>query len=124
MPLNAPAIRWRAPTTEVDGSAITYPLDYILGVSEQANDPRWSDPVNPDGTLALEVATFPGELNPDGTYQVATADLAAFDRDGEYFVRMAAMRRNDRNAVSAWSNEVVYTFDRPGNPEAPVLLDA
>ena len=123
MPVNASVIRWQAPTEEVDGSAITYPLDYVLGISSDPNDPQWDAPMAADGSHPLSVATFPGSLNPDGSYEQPVSTLSAFDRDGDYYVRLAAMRRGDPSQISAWSNQVLFQFDRPGNPVAPVLLD-
>lgn len=108
--LNPTHIRWQAPTQEVDGSFITRELSYVLGVVDDSGVPQ-------------DVASFPGSLNPDGTYSVPVADLPVFEQDGDYEIAMAAQYTDGSQARSAWSNRVVHSFDRPAAPARPTLLD-
>lgn len=109
--LNPTYIRWQAPTEEVDGSPITRPMHYILGVVNETGIPQ-------------DVASFPGTLNPDGTYVVSTSELAVFDRDGDYEIALAAQYIDGEQERSAWSNRVLHVFDRPSAPTRPTLLDS
>lgn len=107
---NPAYIQWQAPTHEVDGSAITRQMTYILGVVDETGLPQ-------------DIASFPGTLNPDGTYVTATSDLSVFDLDGDYEIALAAQYIDGAQERSAWSNRILHTFDRPSAPQRPTLLD-
>lgn len=102
--LNPTTIRWQAPTQNVDGSLIDYELAYELYVD------------------AEPVATFPGRLNPDGTYEQDVVDLFPDTTFAAYDVALKAFRVDQPEEKSALSNVVEYKFDRR-KPKAPFLLD-
>lgn len=103
--LNAVSLRWQAPTQNVDGSPIDYELAYELYVDAEA------------------VATFPGRLNPDGTYEQDVVDLFPDTTFAAYDVALKAFRVDQPAEKSELSNVVEYKFDRR-KPKAPFLLES
>lgn len=104
MSFNPTVLRWQAPTENEDGSPIDYELGYELYVDGEAT------------------ATFPGRLNPDGTYEQAVIDLFANTLYASYEVALKAFRVDQPAEKSALSNVVTYTFDRR-KPKAPFLVE-
>ena len=89
-------LSWTAPTENVDGS----PIDYALSYELQEDD--------------VPIISFPGSLNPDGTYSVLLADVPTFTR-GDHNLTLEAI--SDTGVHSADSNVVVLTADvQPGAP--------
>ncbi len=104
-------LNWQAPTTNVDGTPIDYPLDYELGARDSAN--------GPDGDITAMV-TIVGTLQPDETY-VAPIDQMEFGL-GSYDLALRAINRDEPEHVSAWSNTVPLTVTPDPTPAAPVLI--
>ena len=92
--------KWTAPTANTDGSPITQALTYNLYV---------------DGTPVL---TFPGTLNPDGTYSFPIADVSAMAIDAVYSLYLTAM--DEDGDESDPSNTI--TVERLARPNAPTAF--
>lgn len=97
-------LSWQAPTENTDGSPIEQSLTYNLYSATVA-----------DPTEAVAVSSFPGVLNPDGSYTTPLADTAAFDTDGEYFLWLTAVDEDDDE--SDFSNGI--SIVRRQSPNSP-----
>ena len=87
--------KWNAPTERTDGSPIDGPLTYNLYIG------------------GVQLVTFPGSLNPDGSYE--------FKREfshGEYVATITAL--DDGGLESEHSNSVNFTVQSA--PKAPTSL--
>jgi hypothetical protein len=105
--INPSRLSWQAPTENEDGTPIDYELVYHLGVE---------DPL--DGSFEV-VAEFPGDLNPDGTYQT---DLSQFSfGDGQHTIALRAVRADLPTLVSAWSNAITFEVEND-TPNPPMNL--
>ena len=100
-----PATRftWTAPTANVDGSPISGDLAYNLYV---------------DGGV---MASFPGTLNADGTYEVLFVDLPSFPV-GEASFTLTAFYTSNPGAESVESGAVLVEYRQI--PLAPILFGA
>lgn len=105
MTINPEMFQWRAPNTNTDGTPITVPLDYELGVSNE------SGVFEPYMTIA-------GILQTDDVYQAPISD--AFTEFGEYTVSLRTVARLDADNTthSAWSLPVEFTISAqvPNSP--------
>lgn len=99
---NPENLRWQAPTQNVDGSAISGPLNYNL---------YRKDPADTDYEFYFVIV---GTLQADGTYQ---APLDGFVEGSHEIVLTAVDAEGDE---SAYSNSVGFTIGVA--PEAPILL--
>ena len=108
MPLSRDRLEWQAPTENIDGTAIDYDLDYELGLTTTAGGPL------------VATTTFPGTLNPDGTYY---ADLTSMVFPiGDLELGLRVINRDDPTRVSDWSNRLPLVVTG-APPRPPVLLD-
>jgi len=107
--LNPQNLSWTAPTENVDGSPIDYPLAYTLGIG---------DPGGP----YTEVASFPGALNPDGMYEAPLPDFD-FPEDVVQAIVLRAFNTQQPDVQSAWTNEVEI-FVTGKLPNAPTGFSA
>ena len=102
--LNQAKITWQAPTENEDGSAIDYELGYELYVDGEAS------------------ATFPGRLNPDGTYEQEVSTLFPDTVYASYTVQLKAFRIDQPDLKSGLSNAVVLSYDKR-KPKPPFLTE-
>lgn len=105
--INPEKLSWSAPTKNTDGSDITEPLSYTLGVSD-------------DGGEFVETLSFPGSLNPDGSYSVAFSELAL--EPGAHSIALRAFYVDQPEAKSGWSGALDIVLHAV--PEAPFGLAA
>ncbi len=104
---NPRRLYWTAPTENTDGTAIDYELNYNLLV---------------DGTA---VASFPGSLNADGTYELQFADLAyEFTPEQEYTLALTAFSVATPERESAPSGSVTVRFFKIPNPPFNLVAEA
>lgn len=104
--INPQEITWTAPTENTDGSPITEPLNYTLGVH--------------DGTDFVEQLSFPGSLNTDGRY---TAPIDGLNLPpGATTIALLAFYVDAPDAKSAWSGSLDILLGV--QPNAPFGLDA
>jgi len=102
---NPTRIKWRAPTENTDGTAINYSLAYNLYVN------------------GAVTASFPGTLNPDGTYEFLFADLGSpLPKEQVHKIALSAFSTENPSRESAPSTEVEVTFFVI--PKAPFALVA
>lgn len=101
---NPRRIFWSAPTQNTDGSPIDYDLAYNMYVN------------------GVVTASFPGTLNPDGTYEALFADLPAFPKNQVLTVALSAFATSNPARESAPSTSVEVEF--VGIPSAPFGLVA
>lgn len=109
MKVNPQELSWTAPTENTDGTPIDYALAYELG---------WRI----DPAAAFEpVASFPGQLNPDGSYR---ADIPAFNFPGDQVFQLAlnAFRQDAPQLKSDWSNAIEVLISGKV-PLAPASFD-
>ncbi len=100
--INPQQISWQAPTENTDGSPITQELAYQLDVDGQA------------------FATFPGFLNPDGSYSQQVADITGLQPNVEYTLALRAFYTAQPALISDPSNTltIVVGVARPNPPAA------
>lgn len=109
MPLLNPAtIKWQAPTQNVDGTPINYALDYELGVRDRGA----SEPLAAYATVVGTLTEVPG------IFVAPVADFALIE--GNYEFALRAIRRDQPEMMSAWSNSI--EVDLLAVPRPPVLL--
>lgn len=101
--INPTDLKWSAPAHNTDGSEITEPLNYTLGVAGE------------DGEFT-EALSFPGALNQDGTYQVAFADLAL--ENGAHTIALRAFYLGQPDLHSDWSGslDIILGMAAPNPP--------
>lgn len=95
-------LKWTAPTQNTDGSPITQSLTYNL----------YADGVN--------ILSFPGFLNEDGSYGFPLADVGAMQEDKAYTLYLTAV--DEDGDESDPSNSIV--IERVARPNPPVALSA
>lgn len=88
---------WTAPTKNVDGTPITYSLDYDFEAREVG------------GTFAV-IFTTPGHLNPDGKYTAPISDMPFFELGKSYEVGLVAVNHAAPADRSVRSNTVSFTL--------------
>lgn len=108
--VNPKNLSWIAPTTNTDGSPITNPLDYELGV-------RRAEDAAPQAYMSVV-----GSLQEGGDYN-APLDKTGLQTGVPLFLSLRAINRMDPSnpmddLTSAWSNEVEILLSN-GIPEAP-----
>jgi hypothetical protein len=96
--VNPNRIIWRAPTQNVDGSAIDYNLAYELEVDGEA------------------VVTFPGTLNPNGLYSAEFADMPPIVGEAEIALRAFDTDNPRRKSAPSQTIQVAF-FPNPNAPE-------
>ena len=101
--INPTTLSWNAPTENVDGSPITDPLSYRLVV---------------DGADFLD---FPGTLNPDGSYSVATVDLGL--PNGIFQMELKTFYEEAPELISDPSNSIVIGLGVT-SPNPPTAFSA
>lgn len=105
MTINPEKFQWRAPDTNTDGTAITVPLNYELGV---ANESGVFEPY----------MTIVGTLQTDGVYQAPISD--AFTTTGNYTVALRTLANIDEGNVqqSEWTDAVEFIISEqvPNSP--------
>lgn len=106
MKVNPKTISWTAPTTNVDGTEITYALEYEVGI----------DVAGEGGYMPL--VTIPGQLQTDGRYEAPIADLPLME--GEHVIAMRSFAKEDPELKSEWSEPVMFAL-KPV-PNAPLDL--
>lgn len=106
MKINPTTLSWMAPTTNVDGTAIDYELQYELGLYDEEAD------------LIEPLMTIPGQLRDQetGAYEAPIADVGL--DTGSYEMALRSFAKEDPERVSTWSNTVEFAIsDRiPGPP--------
>ena len=107
MKINPTEISWTAPTENVDGTPVTEPLSYTLGVH--------------DGADFVEQISFPGTLNADGNY---TAPIESLNLpQGVSTISLLAFYVSDPETTkSDWANPLDVHLGLQPNP--PFGLDA
>ena len=105
--INPKKLSWKAPTENTDGTPIAGALSYTLGVMT-------------DTGVFSDVASFPGSLNPDGTYEALFADMPAFGT-GTVELALKAFYVEQPELVSDWSSSITASFGVV-NPNAPFGL--
>jgi len=101
---NPTVFRWRAPTTNEDGTPIDYDLNYELGEQDDL------------GAFAPK-ASIVGSLQVDDVYEAPVGDMLW--EAGEHTVALRAVNSEDTDKVSDWSNPVTFIWsDRI--PNAPL----
>jgi hypothetical protein len=109
--LDRSELRWNAPTTNVDGTPIDYPLDYELG-SRPAGDVQEPTPL----------FSVVGTLQGDGSY-LAPLTQMAWDTNGQYELFLRAINRDDPAAISGWNDPILLTVSS-SIPNPPVWVGA
>lgn len=112
---NPVSVKWTPPTTRVDGSPITVPLNFELGFAVGA------DALKP-------VLAIVGTLQPDGNYEAPLSDIE-FQHGVETRLALRAIDNlqddvADNDLFSAWSDEVVVIFQEDSAPSAPLAFTA
>ena len=111
MKINPTTLSWMAPTTNVDGTAIDYELQYELGLYDNEAD------------LIEPLMTIPAQLRNDetGAYEAPIADVRL--DTGTYEMALRSFAKEDPERVSTWSNTVEFAIsDRI--PSAPLEFRA
>lgn len=103
MKINPKTMSWEAPTTNVDGTPITYALEYEVGLDQ-------------NGVLA-PIVTIPGQLKEGDSYTAPIADLPL--EYGEHTIAMRSFAKDDPGRMSAWSEPVSFVLSEE-IPNAPL----
>lgn len=103
-------LRWQAPTENVDGTPIDYPLDYELGIAAVP------------GAELIVALTVVGTLQPDGSYLAPLEEMPALETPGSYELGLRAINREAPLASSDWSNRIALEVTAD-TPRPPVLMD-
>lgn len=106
MKTNPKTMSWEAPTTNEDGTEITYALEYEVGLKP------------PEGPFYV-IVTIPGQLQEDDRYTAPIADLSL--EHGEYTIALRSFAKENPERVSAWSNAVTFVLSAE-IPERPLEL--
>lgn len=106
MKTNPETMSWEAPTTNVDGTEITYDLEYEVGLKTK------------EGPFDV-IVTIPGQLQDGGRYTAPLSDLAL--DYGEHTIAMRSFAKDDLSRVSAWSEPVSFVLSEE-IPNAPLEL--
>lgn len=96
-------LSWTAPTQNTDGTPITQSLTYNLYVD------------------AANVLSFPGELNPDGSYGFPLADVPAIQVPDDYDVWLTAV---DEDGDESAPSGTIVLIRVPQVPLAPADFSA
>ena len=99
-------LSWTAPTENTDGSPITQALTYTLYIDIA-------------GVLTPTIS-FPGTLNPDGTYGFPLGDVGAFEDDRTYTLALTATDADGDE--SDFSNSIEIRVAGSQVPNAPAAL--
>lgn len=103
MIINPQTMIWTAPTTNTDGSDITYLLEYEVGLDQ-------------DGVFA-PIVTIPGQLTENGEYTAPISDLPL--EYGEHMIAMRSFAKEDPARKSEWSDPVTFVLSEE-IPRAPL----
>lgn len=103
MKINPETLSWTAPTTNVDGTEITYVLEYEVGLSE--ND------------MFVPIVTIPGQLADNDRYTAPIADLPL--EYGEHTIALRSFAKEDPDRKSVWSAPVSFVLSEE-IPNAPL----
>lgn len=105
MKLNPKKLIWEAPTTNSDGSAIRYELEYEVGVlmGDEMYEP---------------ILTVPGQLRVGQLYEAQIAHFAL--EAGEHVIALRSFAKGDPERRSEWSESVVFRIAEV--PSAPLGL--
>jgi len=106
MKVNPTKLSWKAPTTNVDGTPITYALEYEVGV------------VQTDGSIS-PLMVVPSQLQTDAGYEAPIGDLGL--DYGIYEVVLRTFAKDAPERVSDWSNPVGFAISEQ-IPNAPLEL--
>jgi len=106
MKVNPKTMGWAAPTTNEDGTAITYELNYEVGVRSGENPTGDYDPI----------VTIPGQLRDGGRYEAPISDLPL--DFGRHEIVLRAFAKDDPDRMSAWSPPVAFVLSAE-KPSAP-----
>ena len=106
MKVNPTKLSWKAPTTNVDGTPITYALEYEVGV------------VQTDGSIS-PLMVVPSQLQTDVGYEAPIADLQL--DYGTYEIALRTFAKDNPQRVSDWSNPVEFAISQE-IPSAPLEL--
>ena len=93
------------PTTNVDGTDITYAMEYEVGLQESG--------------VFTPLMTIPGQLQDGGRYTAPIADLAL--DYGEHSIALRTFAKEDPARKSAWSESVEFVLSAE-IPSAPLDL--
>ena len=105
MKTNPETMSWTAPTTNVDGTEITYALEYEVGLEH-------------NGVFA-PIVTIPGQLKEGDRYTAPIADLPL--EYGEHTIAMRSFAKEDPDRKSVWSAPVSFVLSEE-IPNAPLDL--
>jgi hypothetical protein len=105
MKVNPTILSWKGPTTNVDGTPITYALEYEVGLVADGN-------VTP-------LMVVPAQLQTGTGYE---APIGGLGLDyGTYEVVLRTFAKDDPERVSDWSNPVEFAISEQ-IPNAPLEL--
>ena len=108
MKFNPTKLSWAAPTTNADGTPITYALEYEVGLED------------PDGELQ-PLMVVPSQLQTDaGNYEAPISDLG-LPKGKTYRIAMRTFAKDDPKRMSQWSNTVEFAISEQ-IPNAPLEL--
>ncbi|SOB76157.1 hypothetical protein SAMN04488490_1834 [Marinobacter sp. LV10R510-11A] len=106
MIVNPKTLSWAASTTNVDGTPITYELEYEVGLQA--------------GSGPFErIMTIPGSLRSDERYEAPIADIQL--PPGKYVMALRSFAKEDPERVSEWSEPVTFAISDE-IPNAPLEL--
>ncbi|GGE75794.1 hypothetical protein GCM10011533_30170 [Streptosporangium jomthongense] len=105
MKVNPETMSWTAPTTNVDGTEITYALEYEVGLDQKG--------------IFSPIVTIPGQLQPDNRYTAPIADLPL--EYGEHTIALRSFAKEAPDRVSEWSEPVTFVLSAE-IPRAPLDL--
>lgn len=105
MKVNPTMLSWKAPTTNVDGTPITYALEYEVGIVA-------------DGTIT-PLMVVPAQLQTGTDYE---APIGGLGLDyGTYEIVLRTFAKEDPERVSDWSNSVEFAISEQ-IPNPPLEL--
>lgn len=107
MKINPKTMSWTAPTTNVDGTPITYELEYEVGL------------LTADQGDYEPIVTIPGTLRTDERYEAPIADLELLA--GEHVMALRSFAKDDPEWMSEWSEPVTFAISDE-IPNAPLDL--
>jgi hypothetical protein len=108
MALNHTKFTWTAPTKNVDGTPITYALDYTFYANKVGDQP-------------VAILTTPGSLNPQGQYEAPIADMPFFVPGFSYETRLTARQHDNQANESAKTNPLTFALTDT-TPQSPLDL--
>jgi hypothetical protein len=108
MKINPTKLSWTAPTTNTDGTEITYDLEYEVGQ------------VTSTGTI-ISIMVVASQLQPDGQYEIPLEDITL--DYGEHTLVMCTFAKDNPYRKSAWSAGVSFILSAE-IPNVPLGLTA